>query len=71
MPTQPYEGSSLVFTCPIDGLSFGTRQPLLLGDLTRDTGVGHHFHVAAPGVMECANGHQWQLEENFVLERVR
>ena len=69
---QPYAGSSITFTCPIDDLLLATTQPLLVGEVTRESAsVGGHLHVEVGELVSCANGHRWRLHGDLLLERGR
>ncbi len=69
-PEEPYQNSSLTFTCPLDGLALKTTQPTLVGD-KRKTKLAHHVHIEFDERAVCANGHNWHLSGGLILERVR
>lgn len=57
--------SSVVLTCPIDGLALSTQAMALKGDASRDP----HVHLNATTDAACPNGHRWRADVDITLEK--
>jgi hypothetical protein len=57
--------------CPVCGLPLGAVTPAVKPgtDLARGAEVGRHIHMEMRGNLACANGHNWRVSGDFILER--
>jgi len=63
--------TTVVFTCPLDGLALETEAPTVLGqNQARDSEPGRHLHLAVDAGFTCLNGHEWRCRDSLTLERV-
>jgi hypothetical protein len=63
--------ADLTLTCPLDGLRLGgVRDALTVdGDVVRH--ADRHFHIRVQRRATCANGHEWVIDGNLTIYRVR
>jgi len=64
--------SSILFTCPIDGLGLSTEIAVPEGDAAvREAGeqIGKHLHLMVDASFTCLNGHSWNVRDNLMMER--
>lgn len=58
--------TTLVWTCPLCGLSLKTVSSTGKGDASKDP----HVHIEFVDEAECLNGHRWKVQAELIFERV-